>query len=116
MRERLRKIAEVAPARGVVLLGQQTHVIAELEQSFEQTHGVVVAPDQDVRIDEPEAASQERALARFETIVDTLRTVPKHETVDAQFPLDRLDGRDVTGVVRSNEPELAEQEQRCVDL
>src|SRR6185503_5920580 len=91
VRERLRKIANQASRVRVVLLGQQPDIIPECKQPLEQLARIVAPPGEDVRIREPEAAGEERALALGQPVVARARVVPKKEPVDEQPPFDCLD-------------------------
>src|SRR5690349_13208059 len=55
-------VAQLPPAPGVVLLAEETDIVAQLEQSFEQGDGLVPAADALQGVHEPEAARDERAL------------------------------------------------------
>ena len=58
VRERLREIAELAAAAGIVFLGEQPDVVARRQQALEQLARLVVASLQDVVVGEPEAAGR----------------------------------------------------------
>src|SRR5271165_4042538 len=88
----LRKIAEHAAAGGIELLRKQAHVVASAEQPLEESFRVVVPALQDIIVHEPEAARQERALARREAVAGVLGFVPQNEfVIDKQLLLDRLE-------------------------
>src|SRR5262249_35789984 len=68
MGECLRKITDQAAGTRIEFLAQHSDVIAQGQQSVEQATGVRQAIFQDVRIDQPEAAGEERAFARRQAI------------------------------------------------
>ena len=61
MRERLKEIAELTAAMRIVLLRQQSHVVAQRQQALEQRASFVVPSKQHIIVDKPEAASEEIA-------------------------------------------------------
>ena len=86
----LRKIAQHAALYRVELLGEQTHVIAAREQTLEQFSSFSITPLQDVIVDKPEAARQERALPLRKAIPRIVAFIAQHEfVIDQQFPFDR---------------------------
>src|SRR5258708_9086619 len=91
MAEGLREVALQALGPGLVLLGEQAEVVADGEQALEQLLGVGQPADRDVGVGQPEAAGEERAFARLQTVVDLMGVVAPHEAVDQEVALDRLD-------------------------
>ena len=61
--ECLRRVADLAVLDGVVLLAEQTQVVAQIEQPLEQFGGLLGAADAGERVGEPEAACQEDTFA-----------------------------------------------------
>src|SRR3954469_21787470 len=76
----------------VVLLGHQTHVVAQVQEALGQLDRLVLTPDAVQRLDQPERADQEDALGAGEAV--TLRRRNRRGTgagtVLGQLPLDRL--------------------------
>ena len=66
--ERLREVAELPAGDGVVLLGEQPDVVAEVEQSLEQLAGLVELALPGEYLDQPERAGEKDALARREPV------------------------------------------------
>lgn len=62
MRQCLRKIAEHSFRTRIILLGKQTHVIANRKQTFKQVLCFLAAAGQNQGIRKPEGACQEGAL------------------------------------------------------
>jgi hypothetical protein len=60
----LREVADLTPADRVVLLGEETEVIAQTEKPLEQPPGLGDTTGHDVGIYEPERAGEEGAFAR----------------------------------------------------
>src|SRR5712691_200411 len=92
VRERLREVADLAAAARVVLLGQQADVVAQREDPLEQRARLVDAPEQHVRVGEPEAARDEHPFARRQAVLGFTGAVPDDEAVAQQLALDCLDG------------------------
>ncbi len=72
MREGLRKIADQALELRIVFLAQQADIVAKPDQPPKQPLGLVESFLQNVGVDQPEAAGQERALARRQRVLDLL--------------------------------------------
>ena len=68
MRERLGEIADHPAGVGVKLLGQQSNVIAQVEQAVEGLRRVIVSALKSEIVGEPEGAEQERPLAGRQSI------------------------------------------------
>src|SRR5438093_4385009 len=68
VRERLRKVAELAPGDGVVLLGEEADVVAQVEQTLEELAGFLVAPLERQHGGEPERTRKEDAFAAGEAV------------------------------------------------
>ena len=64
MREGLGEIAEQPPARGIVVFGEQPDIVADRKEPLEQGSRIAMAADHGVVVGEPEAAGEERPLAR----------------------------------------------------
>lgn len=61
--ERLREVSHLALQSRIVLFGEQSDVIGERDDVFEQSQRVVMAPLERVVSREPKAAREKRALA-----------------------------------------------------
>ena len=92
MRKGLREIAGEAFGARIVFLAQQADVVAQADETAKQPLGVVIAVLQHIDVDQPEAAGEERALARRQRIVDLLGAVAHNEAVAHEVPFDRRDG------------------------
>src|SRR5438093_13644001 len=68
VRERLRKVAELAPGDGVVLLGEEADVVAQVEQTLEELARFLVAPLERQHGGEPERTRKEDAFAAGEAV------------------------------------------------
>ena len=69
MAERLREVADLPPARDVVLLGEQAEVVGQPEQPLEQRARLVDAAVERERVDQPERAGEELALVAGQAVV-----------------------------------------------
>ena len=94
MGERLREVAEHPASRGVVLLRQQTDVVAQHQQPFEKGSRFLTATDQGQVVGQPERAHEEHAFLAGQTIVGVSRVVTPHEAVFGEFLLDGIERAD----------------------
>ena len=74
------------------------------------------AAEQQVGVGEPEAAGEERAFARRQSVARFQRVVAQHQPVDDEIALDRLDGRAIARIVRLQEADRREQQQAGVEI
>src|SRR5580698_1616910 len=75
----LRKISELAVKNGIVLLGQQADVVAQIEQTLEEFARLPMAAGDCVVVREPECARQERSLTRRQPVDSGLRWISEDE-------------------------------------
>ena len=115
MRERLRKVAELALLDWVVFLRQQPDVVAQREQPLKQFARLLHPPDERVIVCEPKAAGEKGALARTQTIRPASGVVPQHETVLHELALDRGDGATHSRVVRRQESDQRDKENARIE-
>ena len=111
------KLPSMRRARGIVLLGQQPHVVARGEQALEQSLAFVVA----VRAGPELSASQNEQGRNVPSpggsAVDAgVGRVAQHEAVDHQLALDGLDGAAHARIVGRQEAHLRNQEQAGVQM
>jgi hypothetical protein len=116
--ERLWKVSDQPAGCGVVLLRQQSDVVAQREQPLEDLPGLVVPTHQGVVVGEPERAGEERALAGGQPVdaVARLLGVALHEAVLQQLPLDGGDGALHAFVGGWEEADQRDHQQRGVEL
>src|SRR5258708_36863818 len=88
----LRKVSKLASKNGIVFLGQQANVVAQIEQTQEQVARLLSAAGECIVVGEPERARHERAFASRKSIDASLSRVSEHKTLVHQFPLDPCDG------------------------
>ena len=88
MGERLRKVAELAAGAGVVLLGEQPHVVAQREEPIVEPARLVPAPEQHQVVHQPEGAGEEEPFARRKPVHPGLGGVALDEPVHEQLTLD----------------------------
>src|SRR4051794_13685488 len=91
MAERLREVADLAPAGGVVLLGEQTELVGQPGQPLEQGARLGEPPVAREGIDQPERARQELTLVAREAVVGDGRGVARDEAVAAEVAPDGID-------------------------
>ena len=73
MRQRLRKVSHLASCGGVVLLGQQAHVVAQRQQALEQLATVVQLP-----------GGPDYGRLKFDPVWDGIRKEPKFQEIMAR--------------------------------
>src|SRR5579862_4309867 len=101
----LRKVAEHATRDGIVLFRQKPDVVATGQEPLEHTLSIFVASLQYVVIDQPEAAGEEGALARRQTVRRILRLISQDEfTIDQQLLFDGANGSLHTRIARGKKP------------
>ncbi len=90
--EGLGEVPEQLAGGGVVLLGQQPEVVADVEETFEERRRFVVPALEGKVVSQPERAGQEQALVAGEPVDFAQRpaSVATHQAVDGEL---RLDGR-----------------------
>lgn len=86
--------------------------VAQAEQALEQRPRLIVLPQENQIVGEPEAAGREEPPRR-KAVIPSARGIATHETIDGQFALDRGDSTARTLIGRGQEPgERDEQEAR----
>ncbi len=114
MGECLREVADLPAAGDVVLLGVQAEVIAQSEQPLEQLPRLGLAAVERERLDQPERAGQELALAAGQAVVGDVGGVARDEAVVAELTADRVDGRREPVVGRVQQPDQADRQRAGV--
>src|SRR5215213_1200574 len=115
VRQRLREVADQPLCTRVVLLAQQPHVVTQREQPLEELFGLALAADAPQRLDQPEAADQERSLVPGKAVVGFARAVAQDEAVFGQLVSYRLDGAYHPLVVVGQEPDARDEQRACVE-
>jgi hypothetical protein len=87
--ECLREVADLPAAGDVVLLGVQAQVVTQGEQPLEQLPRLGLAAVERERLDQPERAGKELALAAGQAVVGNIGRVARDEAVVAEFAADR---------------------------
>src|SRR6266852_7781097 len=116
MRKRLREVADLPLCSRIVLFREQADIIAKRQQAFEQGARFRVAVLQRVVVGKPETAGKEDTFSRRETVDACLGSVPQHEAIDHELPLDRRDGAAHTWIVRRQEAHERHQQQARIEL
>lgn len=117
MAERLRSVAQLTARSGVVLLAEETDIVAQGEEPLEQGARLPEGADGAQRVDHPEAAGQKGAL-RARQSVDVpiaLRVVAHDQPVHVQLLADGVHGAHDSRVVRWQEPETRDLQERGVE-
>src|SRR6478752_1123123 len=115
--ERLRVVAELAPGRRVVLLGEQSHVVAQVQQPVEERFGLVPAARPQQGVHEPERAREERPLVAGKAVHRAvLGAVAADQAVVGQPLAHRVDRADHPGVVGRQEAGAHDEQRRGVEL
>ena len=92
MRERLRKVPELASEPRIVFLRQEADIVAQRHEPLEQLPRLGDASLQDEIVGEPEAAGEKRPFARRQPVNHLSGVVAQYEPVDDEAPLNRLEG------------------------
>ena len=92
VRECLGEVAQLALRARIVLLGQETDVVSQVEEVLEETARVGETAEEDQVVRKPEAAGEERAFAWRKTVLGARRIVAQHQTIDGEPLFDGLDG------------------------
>ena len=85
MRERLRKIAELAAGTRIVFFGEQANIVAQCEQSLEQCLRGRVPPRQRQIVGEPERAGKEPSFAFGQAVHFGRIAVARNQAVAYEF-------------------------------
>src|SRR3954469_18538777 len=116
VRERLRHVAEERTAARIDLLRQQPDIIPPREQLLEQLARFVAALRQRARLGEPEAAREERAFARWQTVLRRPRVVSINQIVSAELAPDRIDRRLHARIARLEKADARDVQQTRIEL
>ena len=111
----LREVPEQPPGVGLVLLGQQSDVVAQPDEPLEQRPRVVEAAHERQVVGQPERARQEDPLTRRQPVDAAVRLVAAHEAVRHQLPLDGRHRAPHPQVVRRQEPDERDHQQAGVE-
>src|SRR4029078_4450178 len=103
VRKRLRKGAGLPAQQEIIPFGKQPDVVTERQEALEQSNGVGAATQKDVIVGQPEAAREKRGFPLGQTVVSLGAVVAKHETVDDQALLHKLDGAANAWIARRQE-------------
>src|SRR5690349_2953107 len=77
VRERLRKIAQLALSARVVFLGEQPNIVAQADEPVEHVLRLDQAASHHISVGKPETAGQKGAFAGRETVLGGGRVVTK---------------------------------------
>src|SRR5262249_13574296 len=88
----------------VVFLAEKADIVAQAHEALEEFFRVVAASLEDVDVDEPEAAGEEHALARWQAIDALAGFVAQDKTVDEQALLDGTDRAGDAGIGHRQKP------------
>src|SRR6185312_2142139 len=92
MAERLREVADLPMPVHVVLLGEQTEVVAQAEEPLEQRTSLRDPAVDRKGTDQPKRAGQELPLVAGQPVVGVGSRVAGDEAVPAELTRDRVDG------------------------
>ena len=103
-------------AAGSVSFGEQTDIVTETEQAFEERAGFVVAALRGQDFDQPEGAGEKNSFARGQSVHIALGVPVAHqEPVDRQLPLNGVHRRDHARIGRGQKPDDRDQERAGVE-
>ncbi len=109
------KVADQPLGGCVILLRQQTQVVAQSNQALEQAAPLVLPSEQHHRVRKPEGAGRERALAVGKAVFDLGRVMMHDEAVLEQPALDGAHGASDTRVVYRQKARARDQQQAAVE-
>src|SRR4029077_1950603 len=69
VREGLREVSEMPPRARIILLAQESDIVAKRDKLLEQPHGIVAAAEQQIGVNQPEAARKERSFAGRQAVL-----------------------------------------------
>src|SRR6516162_1215766 len=115
VRERLRKVPELAPEAGIIFLRQEADIVLKGQEALEQITRLAGTPLQNEVVGEPKAAGQKRSFARRQAIGHLSSVVATDEPVCQQSPLDCADGADDAWVSRRQKADQRQQQQASVE-
>src|SRR5579871_2701286 len=99
----LGKIPDEPTCVRIVLLGEETDIIAESQQSFERLLGVGVAAEQGIVVSQPKRARQKCPLARRQAINTRITLVALNKSIVKQATLNGVHGATHARIVRRQE-------------
>src|SRR4051794_34753730 len=114
--KRLWEVADESVRPRIVLLREQSHIVAQAEQAFEEPACVVEPVHEHVGVSQPKTTCQECALATGQAIVAGLRIVSEQKPVDEQAILDRRDRATDTRIARRQEPDRREEQETRIEF
>src|SRR5579862_1043657 len=115
MAEGLWKIPELAAKSGIVFFGEQADVIAQIEQTQVEFARLLMTAGHPIVVGEPERARNECPLTRRETIDAGLGRIPEHQPFVHEFSFDRGDRRSYARILRGQETDQRNHQQRRVE-
>ncbi len=117
MAERLWEVAELAARDGVVLLGEQAHVVAHVQQPLEQGPRLLLPAGHVQGVGQPERAGQEGPLGSGQPVHRAaLGAVAADEAVAAELGADGVDRADHARVVGGQEADPGDEQCGGVQL
>ena len=94
MRQSLREVADHSLFLRVILLGQESYIVIELEKAFEEPSRLVFPPDEVEACNHPVAARKKRSLTAGKPIGGFFGLVPEDEAIFGQSFADSVDCTD----------------------
>ena len=114
--EGLREVAHEALGLHIILLRDQTDIVADADQPLDQRTRLLAAVQADEVVGIPERAGQERALVAGQPVRGlVLGVVAQHEAVPHQGAADRVDGADYARIILRQEAHMGDQQQARVE-
>src|ERR1039457_989967 len=115
MSKRLRKITQLPFCGWIVFLCKQADVIPQRQKPVEQFERVIVSVVQDIVVRQPEAASQEGALSRRETVGLLVCVISQHKSIANEIALNSCQCTAHTRVVRWQEAYHWDQQETGIE-
>jgi hypothetical protein len=105
VRERLRKVSDLASGSGIIFFCQQPDIVAQAQQPLKHRPSVFIATLQDVIVGKPKAASKEGAFVPGQTVDFALGIVAGDKAILEQKLFDSPHGSHDPRVISWQEPD-----------
>jgi hypothetical protein len=92
VRERLRKVSQLAFGDRIVFFGQKANVVPRRQKPLEKLSGLVISPLQDVIVGQPKTTCQKHALSGREAVRPGAGVIPKDIAIADEIVLDGSQG------------------------
>jgi hypothetical protein len=110
VRERLRKVSDLASGSGIIFFCQQSNIVAQAQQPLKHRPSVFIATLQDVIVGKPKAASKKGAFVPGQTVDFALGILARHKAIPQQKVFDGRHGSHDPGVISWQEADQRQEQ------